>query len=198
MSRPLVFAASAVLVAGAGFVGYRAARPPGAVTEAPAGPQLLEGAQSWTLPDFTLKDDASKTVTRADLLGRPWVAAFIYASCPGQCPMMTAKMKALRERLPEAFLVSFSVDGADTPQKLAAYKKTYGADWLFLTGGSGVVAQLCKDGFKLAVADGKDPADPIIHSDKLVLVDRDARVRGFFDPSDPAHRAALAAALKSL
>jgi hypothetical protein len=41
-------------------------------------------------------------------------------------------------------------------------------------------------------------AGPIIHSDKLVLVDRDARVRGFFDPSDPAHLAALASALKSL
>lgn len=198
MSRPLVLAASAALVVAAGVVGYRAAGPKDSAVVAASGPRLLEGAEAWTLPDFSLKDDAAKTVAKADLLGRPWVAAFIYASCPGQCPMMTAKMKALRERLPEAFLVSFSVDGADTPQKLAAYKKTYGADWLFLTGGSGVVAQLCKDGFKLAVADGKDPADPIIHSDKLVLVDRDARVRGFFDPSDPAHLAALASALKSL
>lgn len=187
-----------VLVGGAGFVGYRLARPDAAAVSESSGPRLLEGTEAWTVPDFALKDDTAKTVRRADLAGKPWVAAFIYASCPGQCPMMTAKMKALRARLPEAFLVSFSVDGADTPEKLAAYKKTYGADWLFLTGGKGVVAGLCKDGFKLAVADGLDPADPIIHSDKLVLVDRDSRVRGFFDPSDKAHLAALSSALKSL
>lgn len=183
------------LAGGAGVLGYRLARP----AASPASvPTMLEGADAWTVPDFSLKDDAGRTVRRADLSGKPWVAAFIYASCPGQCPMMTAKMKALRARLPEAFLVSFSVDGSDTPEKLATYKKTYGADWLFLTGGKGVVADLCKDGFKLAVADGLDPADPIIHSDKLVLIDRDSRVRGFFDPSDSLHLTSLAAALKSL
>ncbi|TPW20786.1 MAG: hypothetical protein FD126_1339 [Elusimicrobia bacterium] len=198
MNRLAVTAAVVLLAAVAGFVGLRGARPASVASSEAGGPRLLEGAEAWTLPEFELKDDAARTVRRADLSGKPWVAAFIYASCPGQCPMMTAKMKALRARLPEAFLVSFSVDGADTPEKLAAYKKTYGADWLFLTGGSGVVAQLCKDGFKLAVADGLDPADPIIHSDKLVLVDRDSRVRGFFDPSDASHLAALASALKSL
>ena len=196
MSRLAATAVVAFLAGAAGFLGYRHSRSAASVQA--GGPRLLEGAEAWTLPEFELEDDAAKTVRRADLAGKPWVAAFIYASCPGQCPMMTAKMKALRSRLPEAFLVSFSVDGADTPQKLAAYKKTYGADWLFLTGGKGVVAALCKDGFKLAVADGLDPADPIVHSDKLVLVDRDSRVRGFFDPSDPSHLASLAAAFKSL
>ncbi|MBI5594931.1 MAG: SCO family protein [Elusimicrobia bacterium] len=166
--------------------------------ETASPPVLIEGATAWTLPDFSLKDDAGRTVAKADLLGKPWVAAFIYASCGSQCPMMTAKMKALRTMLPEAFLVSFSVDSADTPERLAAYKKTYGADWMFLTGPQGAVRGLCMDGFKLAVADGSDPKDPIIHSDKLVLVDRDARVRGFFDPSEPSHLSALAEALKSL
>jgi len=198
VNRPAVMAAVAVLVGGAGILGYRSARSGSAAVSESLGPSLLEGSEAWTVPDFELKDDSGKTVRRANLAGKPWVAAFIYASCPGQCPMMTAKMKALRARLPEAFLVSFSVDGADTPEKLAAYKKTYGADWLFLTGGSGVVAELCKDGFKLAVADGLDPTEPIIHSDKLVLVDRDSRVRGFFDPSDSAHLSALSSALKSL
>ncbi|TBR25101.1 SCO family protein [bacterium] len=198
MNRAAVMAAVVLVAGGAALVAVRRSRPLAEVPPGSSGPRLLEGAEAWTVPDFTLKDDAGRSVRRADLAGKPWVAAFIYASCPGQCPMMTAKMKALRARLPEAFLVSFSVDGADTPEKLAAYKKTYGADWLFLTGGSGVVAALCKDGFKLAVADGLDPKDPIIHSDKLVLVDRDSRVRGFFDPSDASHLVALAASLKSL
>lgn len=198
MNRNAVMALVVALAGGAGVVGYRLARPAAVAGPESAGPTLLQGADAWTVPDFSLKDDTGRVVRRADLAGKPWVAAFIYASCPGQCPMMTAKMKALRSRLPEAFLVSFSVDGSDTPETLATYKKTYGADWLFLTGGKGVVAELCKEGFKLAVADGEDPANPIIHSDKLVLVDRDSRVRGFFDPSDSAHLTSLASALKSL
>lgn len=186
MSRAVVLAAAVVLLA--------SCRRP----EAASPPVLIEGAAAWTVPDFSLKDDGGRFVTRADLLGRPWVAAFIYASCGSQCPMMTAKMVSLRKKLPQAFLVSFSVDAADTPERLAAYKKTYGADWMFLTGPKGAVQGLCKDGFKLAVADGSDPKDPIIHSDKLVLVDRDARVRGFFDPAEASHLAALGQALKAL
>ena len=186
MSRAAALAAGLFLLASCGR------------SQAVSPPTILEGAAAWTLPDFALKDDAGREVRRADLLGRPWVAAFIYASCGSQCPMMTAKMVSLRRRFPQAFLVSFSVDAADTPERLASYKKTYGADWMFLTGPEGSVRGLCRDGFKLAVADGSDPKDPIIHSDKLVLVDRDGRVRGFFDPSEPSHLTALARALDSL
>ncbi|MBI3299802.1 MAG: SCO family protein [Elusimicrobia bacterium] len=193
MNRGAAMAAVMALVLGAAWLGRRAA-----VKEIPSPVPLLQGGASWTIPDFALKDDRSRVVKRADLSGKPWVAAFIYADCGSQCPMMTAKMKALRQGLPEAFLVSFSVDGNDTPERLAAYKKATGADWLFLTGKSGEVEELCRTGFKLPVADGVDEAEPIIHSDKLVLVDRDGRVRGFYDPADAEHLAGLARTLKSL
>lgn len=187
MTRALTMAFVLALVAGAGWMGFSVAS-----REAGAPPIL------WTVPDFTLMDDQDRPVRRADLAGKPWVAAFIYASCSTQCPMMTAKMKTLRAGLPEATLVSFSVDGTDTPERLAAFKKTYGADWMFLTGKAGEVEELCRTGFKLPVANGVHPSDPIIHSDRLVLIDRASRVRAFFTPSDPVQLADLGQALKAL
>ncbi len=184
MTRALGIAAVVAMLAGSAFLGRSAASRPS------------DGG--WPLPDFALRDDQGRVTRLADLAGRPWVAAFIYASCGTQCPMMTAKMKALRARLPEARLVTFSVDSADTPERLAAYKKATGANWMFLTGHNNEVPELCKTGFKLPLAQNVDPKDPILHSDRLVLVDGKGRVRGFFNPGEEASLLGLVSALRSL
>ena len=87
-------------------------------------------------------------------------------------------------------LVSFSVDPDwDTPKVLVEYAHTFGADrsrWLFLTGDKKQVYHLASDGFHLAAVEA-DPAKemPILHSTKLVLVDRGGAIRGYYDSSDP-------------
>jgi protein SCO1/2 len=57
---------------------------------------------------------------------------------------------------------------------------------LFLTGDKKQVYHLASDGFHLA-AQPADPVKemPILHSTKLVLVDRRGAIRGYYDSSDP-------------
>ena len=92
------------------------------------------------VPDFSLLDQHGGAVTLAGLRGAPWIADFIFTRCGGQCPMMTARMRTIQERLPKGSrlrLVSISVDPAyDTPEVLARYAQHAGAGerWLFLTG----------------------------------------------------------------
>src|SRR5207247_6172175 len=83
----------------------------------------------YPLPVFSLTDQAGKSVTLHDLAGRVWVADFIFTSCGGTCPLMTAKMRKLQDVLPpEIRLVSITVDPAsDTPEILAAYAGEHGA-----------------------------------------------------------------------
>lgn len=143
------------------------------------------------IPDFSLTDQRGRPVTLADLRGAPWIADFIFTRCGGQCPMMTARMRAIQERLPPGSpmrLVSISVDPAhDTPEVLAGYAAAAGAGarWLFLTGPQERIFRLSREGFHLGAAPtGDSPEEPVIHSVRLVLVDGERRIRGYYDGTE--------------
>ena len=140
----------------------------------------------YPLPDFSLTDQTDNTVTLADLKGKVWVADFIFTNCGGTCPMMTDKMRRLQQALPEGIrMVSITVDPArDTPKALAAYAAEHGASrerWLFLTGDKQALYDLCVKGFKLPLDDsGGTVAEPIAHSTRFVLVDKQGEIRGYY------------------
>ena len=162
-------------------------------------------------PAFTLVSEQGKTVTRADYAGKVCIADFIFTRCGGSCPILSARMAALAERMvgvPSIRFVSFGVDPEyDTPEVLAEYGRKLGADparWTFLHGERPVIRALIKDGFKLAIEDGvADSVEPILHSTRFVLVDGEGTIRGYYDgmeqpPVDQLEKdaRALAAALK--
>jgi protein SCO1/2 len=149
-----------------------------------------------TVPDFVLTERSGRRIARADLAGDVWVADFIFTRCSGVCPLLSSRMatlqRVLREQEIDARLVSFSVDPShDTPEVLREYAKRYSADperWLFLTGTRDELHSLIGKGFLLSVAEGApgevDPGELITHSDRFVLVDRQARIRGYYHGSD--------------
>ncbi|MCP3960316.1 MAG: SCO family protein [bacterium] len=161
------------------------------------------------VPEFALTHHDGSTVTREDFLGGPWIADFIFTRCPAICPRMTAQMKRVTEALGEGSQVkiaSFSVDPEhDTPEVLAAYAADHGAGegWYFLTGEAATIHTLCREGFLLAVdasppADVSTGSDPIIHSNRFVLIDAENQIRGYYDPFDEDELARLVADVKGL
>ncbi len=158
------------------------------------------------VPDFELIDQAGRPVTREMLKGRVWVADFIFTRCAGQCPLMTAAMARLALRVPDAAglrLVSITVDPTwDTPSVLAQYAKAHGASadrWLWLTGSRETIERLCVDGFKLAInAESGTPQEPITHSTRMVLVDREGAIRGYYEADDEQAMKRLAHDLRRL
>src|SRR3954463_6784214 len=154
------------------------------------------------LPAFALVAEDGKPFRKDDLLGRVWIADFVFTSCSDACPRLQAKMKKLQDRLVpleqggNIGLLSISVDPErDTPPKLKRYGEIYGARpglWRSLTGEQKEVERTVVQGFHTAM--GKIPrqgADPrleafdIMHGERLVLVDRMGRIRGFYDADDP-------------
>ncbi len=141
-----------------------------------------------TIPDFTLTAQDSTEFRSAERLrGHVWIADFIFTTCSGPCPRMSAQMKRVQDGLSgEAAVryVSFTVDPAkDTPEALAAYAKRYGADttrWSFLTGTREDLHALSREAFLLGDVDGS-----LNHSTRFVLVDREGRVRGYYGSSEP-------------
>lgn len=146
-----------------------------------------------TVPDFRLTGHDGQPFARASLLGRPFVADFIFTRCGGICPAMTARMAQLQRTLdPRVRLVSFSVDPEhDTPEVLSRYARDFGAQpgWAFITGARPALHSLATEGFHLtameAPPDQAQGADgPFLHSGKFVLVDQQARIRGYYDSEE--------------
>lgn len=147
------------------------------------------------VPEFSLTDRDGEIFSSQALLGRPWVADFVFTRCQVSCPVMTVRMAELKPQLPPGVqLVSVSVDPEhDTPEVLAAYAEKYeaGDDWHFLTGSREVIYPLIRGGFKLGVqpADPEEEgssAEPITHSTRFVLVDAQGGIRGYYDAFDKA------------
>lgn len=152
------------------------------------------------VPEFTLTNRDGRSIRRADLDGRPWVADFVFTRCPASCPMMSARMARLNRDLSADLpvrLVSFSVDPEhDTPEVLERYAASFQATdrWLFLTGAREDVRRLCVEGFKLGLDMAPSPGmgpEPILHSTRFVLVDGRGDIRGYYEAFDEESTAKL-------
>ncbi len=130
--------------------------------------------------DFSLTDQNKKTLTLADLKGKVWVADFFFTSCQGACPIMNSRMSKLEKSLASSglHLLSISVDPAvDTPEVLAKYAKNFNAtdQWKFVTGEKAKIIELSVKGFHLSADE-----EPTSHSQRLVLIDRNSHIRGYY------------------
>jgi protein SCO1/2 len=145
------------------------------------------------VPAFELVGRGGEVITAEHFRGEPWVADFIFTRCVAVCPRMSMQMKKVVGSLGEDTsirFVSISVDPEhDTPEVLSAYAERYeaGEDWYFLTGERAAIHRLIKEGFLLPFDPDPDPEltngiDPIVHSNRFVLVDREGRIRATYDP----------------
>lgn len=160
------------------------------------------------LPDFSLTAvtiDGTSPFELRTLRGRAWIADFVYTRCTGPCPVLTANMAGLQKNLPKQIgLLSFTVDpDHDSPEVLTLYARKFNADpqrWFFLTGEKSELIRLVRDGFLLPVVESATalPGERFAHSTKMVLIDADARVRGWYDGDDAAALDKLAADAKKL
>jgi len=146
----------------------------------------------WNVPEFALTERTGGTVILADFSGKVWVADFFYTTCPGPCPMMSSRLSEVQKQLgtePNLRLVSISIDPEkDTPDVLKLYAEKFQATdrWLFLTGPKAGIYALARDGFKLPIAEPETPGGQIIHSTRLILIDRLGTIRGFYEATNEA------------
>lgn len=140
-----------------------------------------------TVPAFELTERSGRRVARDDLVGRPWLASFVFTRCPDFCPTVSGRIAELDRRLPEGVpLISLSVDPEhDTPAVLQGYAERLDASdrWLFLTGGFEEIRSLVAEGFHLSIA--QDGHGAITHSDRVALVDGSLRIRAYYRGTEP-------------
>src|SRR5262245_20521641 len=95
-------------------------------------------------PDVKVVTQDGKALRFYDDLidGKVFVISFLFTTCRDICPLATARLAELQDKLGDAmgrdvFFYSLSIDPeTDTPQRLKEYADTFraGPGWLFLTG----------------------------------------------------------------
>lgn len=143
--------------------------------------------------EFTLVDQNGDTVTKQDLLGKPWVASFIFTRCAGACPLLVRKVYDLSQAVRDVDVrfVTITVDPEyDTVARMKRYADVYEAHpdkWLFLTGQKDEVYRLIREGFKVSawedLSDSRMAGYEFAHSERLVHVDAQGRVLGTYSSS---------------
>jgi protein SCO1/2 len=156
--------------------------------------------QLFLSPDFSLTNSDGASISRDDLLGKVWLADFIFTRCGGPCPLMTQRMLLLQQALQEQFpedesrirLVSVTVDPAyDTPAVLKEYAEVWGADltsWHFLTGPPDETLRIIREGFKISASQegsGSEDMPSMVHSTNFLLVDGSGFVRAIYHMDAP-------------
>jgi protein SCO1/2 len=166
-------------------------------------PRLEPLPKYMALPEVNLVDQEGQAFDLNQTRGKVVVLSLIYTHCADTCPLTTAKMKQIQDRVRSAGLsnavqlVTFTVDPErDSPAVLKRFAGAYNFDpsnWVFLSG-SNDQTQVMIDGLGLyvervyyvndtPVPESTHPelaADTpylVNHTDRIFLIDRQGYVR---------------------
>ncbi len=145
-----------------------------------------------TVGDFSFSERSGINISQEDLIGKVWLASFVFTRCTGPCPQVCATLARLQlnlKDLPDLRVLTFTVDPErDDPKELSRYADNFQADpkrWFFLTGKEEQLHQLIKEKFHLAVGrnipEESKPGSEFIHSPRITLVDKKGHIRGYFE-----------------
>ena len=145
-----------------------------------------------TIPQFELKNQSGEVISEKNLEGKIFVANFFFATCKTICPKMNEQVHRMQESLKDVKdlqILSFTVDPEnDTVAALAEYAKMMKADnsrWWFLTGPKDSIYTLAREGFLVPASLGSGARD-FFHSQDLILIDKEKKMRGIFDGTEAA------------
>ena len=138
--------------------------------------------------DFSLTNQNNKNISHLDYDDHIYVADFFFTTCPSICPIMTENMvylQSLVNDLTEVKLLSFSVTPEiDTPEVLKAYAQQKGVNdsrWNLLTGDKKEIYKLARQSYLVVQEDGNGDEHDMIHTENFVLIDKQRRIRGYYD-----------------
>jgi len=145
-------------------------------------------AKAHRISDFSLTDQTGETVTNKDFENKIYVADFFFTTCPSICPKMTASLSELSDFYKndnDIMFLSHSVTPVkDSVPVLAAYAEKYGVNhdtWKLTTGDKKHIYELARRSYFAVTTEGDGGVKDFIHTENFILVDKERKIRGFYD-----------------
>jgi protein SCO1/2 len=162
------------------------------VNEEMVDPEMLRLGFGHHIGPFSFQNQDAKFISTTDMKGKIAVVEYFFTTCKSICPIMNRQM----QRVDAAFkndsdiqIFSFTVDPeTDDVQQMKKYATSHQATsgkWHFLTGEKADLYALArKSFFVLKPAEAQnlgDAGSDFIHTNNFVLVDKQLRIRGYYD-----------------
>ncbi|PWT97048.1 MAG: SCO family protein [Bacteroidetes bacterium] len=146
------------------------------------------GKDAAKITSFNFMNQSGKNITEKSWSGKIVVVNFFFSHCPIICPKMIRNLKMVQEAFVDDSMVlinSLSVDPVrDSVERLTKFASEYGIKtegWNLLTGDKAEIYHLARKSFLVTATDGDGGAADFIHSDRLVLLDKSQKIRGYYD-----------------
>lgn len=142
-----------------------------------------------TIPVFSFTDQHNNLITDQDVRGKIHIANFIFTKCGSICPIMTGHLKLLQQEFANdsnLVMLSYSVtpwmDSVAELNKFALASGITSPNWHLLTGDKNSIYTLARQSYFAEEDLGftKDSSE-FLHTEHVLLVDRNMRLRGIYN-----------------
>lgn len=141
-----------------------------------------------SIADFKLVNQNGDTITQNTYAGKIYVADFFFTTCPSICPVMTANLAEVQAEFKddnEVLLLSHSVtpeiDSVAQLKKYAIEKGVIDQKWNLVTGDKKQIYELARKSYMAVMNDGDGGSYDMIHTENFMLIDKERRIRGYYD-----------------
>ena len=138
--------------------------------------------------EFSLIDQNGETFSQNNLEGDYYVADFFFTTCPSICIDMSAQLMRVQEEFKEdesfkivSHTVQPEVDSSSTLLEYAELHDAIPNKWIFLTGDKKEIYRLARKAYFAATTEGDGGVNDFIHTENFILIDKEKRIRGFYD-----------------
>lgn len=148
-------------------------------------------APDFKVPEYQFINQDSLAIDNSFTDGKIWIAHYFFTTCPTICPAMISGISDVQEKFKnddEIRIVSFTVNPeTDTPDVLKNYAQIKNIDtkqWQLVTGNKKSLYRFARKGLFIEATDGDGSLNDFIHSEKLVLIDTNNKIRGYYDGTE--------------
>lgn len=145
-----------------------------------------------SVAEFELYSQEGDTISLANVEGKIYVADFFFTTCGNICPKMTTQMKGLHDYYiddSDVMFVSHTVyPEIDSVSVLKTYAEKYDVNsekWIMLTGPKQEIYSLARKSYFAVLTEGDGGERDFIHTENFVLMDKQQRIRGYYDGTLP-------------
>jgi len=165
------------------------------------------GEPGHEVGSFEFLDQDGHRLTDKDVRGKVRVAEYFFTSCKSICPIMNENMQSVQSEFKnreDVIILSHTVDpDTDSPSRLKEYATRMHAipgKWEFLTGSKMALYKMAQHDYLLS-ADTisiDNIESSFIHTQFISLVDKQNRIRGFYDATDKKEIEKLISDIKTI
>jgi len=155
-------------------------------------PLPVYGNEGHLVGEFSFTDQQNRLFESEKYNGKIWIVNSFFASCPIVCPKVMKNLQEVHDLMrneESVVTISLTVDPKrDDPERLFEYARKYNANndsWFLLTGDKKALYLVARKDFLMSASGGAGDENDFIHSENIMIIDPDHRIRDIINGTDP-------------